>query len=38
MDPRMIRYSVVQLGSKLEEIKDVAGKADWNGMSGRGRD
>ncbi|KAM3422944.1 hypothetical protein BST61_g427 [Cercospora zeina] len=34
LDPRMIRYSVVKMGSKLEEIKDVAGKADW-GISGR---
>lgn len=25
----MIRYSMVKMGSKLEEIKDVAGKADW---------
>lgn len=38
LDPRMIRYSVVQLGSTLEEIKDVAGKADWNGISSGSRD
>ena len=34
MDPRMIRYSVVQMGSKLDEIKDVAGKAEWGGVGG----
>lgn len=28
-DPRMIRYSIVKLGNTLDEIKDVAGKADW---------
>lgn len=30
LDPRMIRFSVVKLGSKLEEIKDVEGKVKWN--------
>lgn len=29
LDPRMIRHSVVKLGSSLEEIKDVGGKAEW---------
>jgi small subunit ribosomal protein S6 len=29
LDPRMIRYSVVKMGSKLEEIADVGGKAEW---------
>lgn len=29
LDPRMIRYSVVKMGSKLDEIKDVGGKAEW---------
>lgn len=29
LDPRLIRYSVVKMGSKLQEIKDVAGKVDW---------
>lgn len=33
LDPRMIRYSVVQMGSKLDEIKDIGGKADWSGSS-----
>lgn len=30
LDPRMIRYSVVKMGSKLDEISDVGGKAEWN--------
>ena len=34
LDPRMIRYSVVKMGSKLEEIKDVGGTAEW-GMKER---
>ena len=25
----MIRYSVVKMGSKLEEISEVGGKAEW---------
>ncbi|KAK3708580.1 hypothetical protein LTR37_011475 [Vermiconidia calcicola] len=29
LDPRMIRYSVVKMGSKLEEISDVGGLAEW---------
>lgn len=29
LDPRMIRYSMVKLGSTLEDIKDVAGTAGW---------
>lgn len=29
LDPRLIRYSVVKMGIKLEEIKDVGGKADF---------
>jgi small subunit ribosomal protein S6 len=29
LDPRMIRFSVVKLGDKLEEIKDVEGKVEW---------
>jgi len=29
LDPRMIRYSIVKLGSTLDQIKDVAGKAEW---------
>lgn len=33
LDPRMIRYSVVKMGSKLEEIKDVAGTAEWNSIN-----
>ncbi|OJJ49830.1 hypothetical protein ASPZODRAFT_22546 [Penicilliopsis zonata CBS 506.65] len=30
LDPRMIRFSIVKLGNKLEEIKDVEGKVEWN--------
>ncbi|GFF29862.1 37S ribosomal protein MRP17, mitochondrial [Aspergillus udagawae] len=29
LDPRMIRFSVVKLGDKLEEIKGVEGKVEW---------
>ncbi|GAB7347207.1 hypothetical protein MBLNU459_g3313t1 [Dothideomycetes sp. NU459] len=29
LDPRMIRYSVVKMGGTLDEIKAVAGKAEW---------
>ena len=29
LDPRMIRFSVVKLGDKLQEIKDVEGKVEW---------
>ncbi|KAK5117798.1 hypothetical protein LTR85_008773 [Meristemomyces frigidus] len=29
LDPRMIRYSVVKMGSTLEEIRGVGGKAEW---------
>lgn len=30
LDPRMIRFSVVKLGSKLEEVKDIVGTEKWN--------
>lgn len=30
LDPRMINFSVVKLGSKLEEIKGVEGHVQWN--------
>ncbi|EEH45814.2 ribosomal protein S6 [Paracoccidioides brasiliensis Pb18] len=30
LDPRMIRFSVVKLGEKLEDIKDVGGTVEWN--------
>jgi small subunit ribosomal protein S6 len=30
LDPRMIRFSVVKLGSTLDEIKDVTGNVEWN--------
>lgn len=32
LDPRMIRFSVVKLGEKLEEIKDVDGKVEWSNV------
>ena len=34
LDPRMIRFSVVKLGTTLQEIKNVGGTVDWK--SGRG--
>lgn len=30
LDPRMIRFSVVKLGNKLEEINSVSGQVEWN--------
>ncbi|KAK2865035.1 hypothetical protein FQN49_003967 [Arthroderma sp. PD_2] len=30
LDPRMIKFSVVKLGSKLREIKDTPGRVEWN--------
>ncbi|KAJ5582207.1 hypothetical protein N7535_000827 [Penicillium sp. DV-2018c] len=33
LDPRMINFAVVKLGDKLEEIKDVEGKVEWNNIS-----
>ncbi|KAJ5773518.1 hypothetical protein N7457_008414 [Penicillium paradoxum] len=33
LDPRMINFSVVKLGDKLEEIKDINGKVEWNNIS-----
>jgi small subunit ribosomal protein S6 len=29
LDPRLIRYSVVKMGIKFEEIKDVPGTAEF---------
>ena len=29
LDPRLIRYSVVKMGTKFEEIKDVPGTATF---------
>lgn len=29
----MINFSVVKLGDKLEEIKDIDGKVQWNNVS-----
>ena len=34
LDPRLIRYSMVKVGTKFDEIRDVGGKVDWgNGTS-----
>lgn len=33
LDPRLLRHSVIKMGSTLQEIKDVGGKAEWNGES-----
>ncbi|KAF3483193.1 mitochondrial 37S ribosomal protein YmS16 [Arthroderma uncinatum] len=30
LDPRMIKFSVVKMGSTLREIKDIPGKVEWN--------
>ena len=30
LDPRMLRFSVVKMGEKLEDICDVSGKVEWN--------
>jgi small subunit ribosomal protein S6 len=29
LDPRLIRYSVVKMGEKFEDIKDVGGEAKF---------
>ncbi|KAL5377439.1 hypothetical protein DPSP01_009777 [Paraphaeosphaeria sporulosa] len=29
LDPRLIRYSIVKMGTKFEEIKDIAGQASF---------
>ncbi|GAB7365450.1 hypothetical protein MBLNU230_g6523t1 [Neophaeotheca triangularis] len=31
LDPRMIRYSVVKMGDKLEELGGFGGKVEWGG-------
>lgn len=28
LDPRLLRYSIVRMGHRLEEISDVGGKAE----------
>ncbi|KAL4875357.1 hypothetical protein BJY04DRAFT_202280 [Aspergillus karnatakaensis] len=30
LDPRMVRFAVVKLGDKLEEVKDIPGQVPWN--------
>ena len=32
LDPRMVRHTVVNMGSTLKSIKDVRGKAEWGAM------
>ena len=34
LDPRMVRFSVVKLGTTLQEIKDARGTVEWR--SGKG--
>lgn len=29
LDPRMIRYSMIRMGSKLDEVKNVPGIVKW---------
>jgi len=40
LDPRMVKFGVVRLGSTLEEVKGVQGSVEWGGGeeagSGRG--
>jgi hypothetical protein len=40
LEPRLLRFSVVKLGSRLDEISDVGGEAEeWAGFEGaRGED
>ncbi|EON69754.1 30S ribosomal protein S6 [Coniosporium apollinis CBS 100218] len=38
LDPRMIKYSVVKMGDKLEAIKEVGGQAEWASKKGKERD
>lgn len=33
LDPRLLRHSVVKMGTKLEDIKDIPGVAPWSGES-----
>ncbi|KAK8220165.1 hypothetical protein M8818_000581 [Zalaria obscura] len=34
LDPRLIRYNIVKMGSTLEQIKDISGSAEWPGREG----
>ena len=31
LDPRLLRFSVVKMGTKLSELADVGGTAEWAG-------
>ena len=37
LDPRMIKFGVVKMGSTLEAIKDVEGKARWRLLDEKGQ-
>jgi small subunit ribosomal protein S6 len=35
LDPRLLRYSIVKMGNKLDEISDVGGQAEeWGNVQG----
>ena len=35
LDPRLLRYSIVKMGNKLDEICDVGGQAEeWGNLQG----
>jgi len=35
LDPRLLRYTVVKMGHRLEEISDVGGRAEeWSDIPG----
>jgi len=36
LDPRMIKFGVVRLGSTLEEVKGVQGGVEWRSGLGEG--
>lgn len=38
LDPRMVRFSVVKLGEKLEEVVGVEGRASWKRGEMKGYD
>lgn len=36
LDPRMIKFGVVKMGSTLDAIKDIEGKVQWTRSAGAG--
>lgn len=38
LDPRILRAGLVKIGTKLSEIKDVPGRAEWGVPFGQNRD